>query len=337
MGISNSPAFQIQVSAATSLNELVAAMSPGSMSDFAINGWNWDLINTGGGATSLSWTNKGYWDPFDRKAYHFGSGHNPDRGVHIRYDDASNTFEDFSPPGVPPVQGPKHSYEHIAFQPRAGQKGVLYHWKKFSGIVERLDLQTEQWDRLPDIPGSRFQVAGGLEWFPDLYNGAGGLVHVDKSSGISTWNSATNNWDQLPSEDIGLYHNFSTYLPDQKVVIFGGGNTDTARVYSKSFFQIDANRVVTRLGDSPHSIGIYKKGIFLAPAGMRPTLFAFDDRIYEYDHATDNWTNAGSHDLYIVTAAKPWVTGFSIDEYGCAVFMLEKGTPLIKVYKFRSA
>ncbi|MBT8443879.1 MAG: hypothetical protein KJO13_04000 [Gammaproteobacteria bacterium] len=330
MGVSNSPNFQIQVISATSLGALAAGMSPGSMADFSVGNWNWDLIETGGGSTSLSYTNKGYWDPHDRIGYHFGSGHNPERGVHMRYIDSANRFEDFSPPGVPPVQGPKHSYEHIAFQPRSGRKGVLYHWKKYSAIVERLDLETNNWDRIADIPGSNFQVAGGLEWFPELYGGSGGLVHVDSTRGVSTWNSSNNSWDRQPAPDMGPYHNFATYLPDQRVVLFGGGND------SKAVHQIDANRNITTKRNSPYKIGVDRKGIFIAQSGKKPTLFSYDNRIWEYDHSADTWINAGSHDLY-TTANKNWVAGISIPDYSCILFMLEKSTPLIKVYKFRSA
>jgi len=330
VGASNSPEFQIQVIAATSLSQLAANMSPGSMADFSINGWTWGLIETGT-VSSLAWSNKGYWDTHDNFAYHFGCGHNPTRGVHIRYNDATNTWEDFTPPGKPPIQGPKHSYEHIALQPRSGQKGKLYH-RKYNGlIIERLNLETEVWDKIADVPAGNKQVAGALEWFPELYGGVGGLVFVDSASGTWTWRESTNSWTNHGKQDIGSYHNFAEYLPDNGVVLFGGGN-----LLPLSIFQIDGSGNITARNDAPHKIGIFHKGIFLAVPGKRPTLFAYDGRVYEHTYSSDSWADVGSHTLYTAGSSTQWVTGIGIPEYGVAMFMIESSNPKIQVYKFRS-
>lgn len=319
----------------TTLSELAAGMSEGSFSSFTVNGWTWGLIETGT-VTSLAWSNKGYWDTHDNFAYHFGAGHSPTRGVHIRYNDATNTWEDYTPPGVPPIQGPKHSYEHIALQPRSGQKGKLYHWKKYSNVVERLDLETGSWDQIAVVPGSNFQVAGGLEWFPELYGGAGGLVHYDERAGVSTWEESSNTWIEYANQDTGLYHNFIEYLPDNGVVLFGGGNTDVPRTYSKAVFQIDGSGNITQRNDSPFPMGIYRKGIFIAVAGKRPTLFAYNDRVYEHNYSADTWADVGGHNLFQVGASTQWVTGIGIPAYGVVMFLIEKGTPLIQIYKLRT-
>ena len=71
------------------------------------------------------------------------------------------------------------------------------------------------------------QVAGGLEWYPEL----DGLVFVDgheanHGDGLARWSRSGNQWSRVPAAMNGIneYHNFAEYNPVHHVMWLGGGS-----------------------------------------------------------------------------------------------------------------
>lgn len=246
------------------------------------------------------------------------------------WDDATNTWsrETYTWSS----ENPGHSYQHVCLDP----DGNIY-FRSFNStnIYKRPFGQTGQgsWDDtlVANIGGDYGnQVAGGLEWFPDLNSGSGGLVFVDLQ-GANWTNAALSSWTAQSGDSTSGDH-------DQNIayaggfIYWGGGGSSTA------LYRLTSAGAVSAMADLPfaanHSFaGDGGDGCFIAaPDGVGLLLFeaaANGDLRYFNGSA---WSDLGSHQI----AGWPFLVA-AIPEYGVVVCVQlpqsGTGTPTAKLFK----
>ncbi len=227
------------------------------------------------------------------------------------------------------IQG--HGYYHNAVNQLNGD---LYLRKyNSSGILRRTRGSSgDSWSVFSTI-GANYgnQVAGALEWFPELNSGAGGLVFADvlganyTNAALTSWSAATG----ASPTGMGTIHNFTAYSNAR--VYFGGGNG------SLKMWSINASGVAQVEADTPFTCGggtsFGQGAVFPHPNGTG--LLAFGpftgDSFYSYNGSS--WTNLGSHSIGVSDGI--WA-GVTIPEYGIVLFIRfpgATGTPTCKLYK----
>ncbi len=303
--------------AATALSDLVDSLQPGEFAELQSSGYTRELLEVGS-HTILEYAAKGLWNPIDRRLDFIGEGHTGGR-KHIRYDEATNTWSELPEP--PYFVG--HSYDQQTIDPATG---VIYARAHNSASFRRYS-EADGWERLPTPPFDNWQVAGGLEWFPEL----GGFVFVDSVSGVWLYDVAAEEWELIDEPDpIGPLHNFAAYNPVHEVMLLGGGNNSTA------VYLLDSDRRLKRVADSPN-------GNMLGPSPSQGRIvadvvtgdylaFFVSGEFWRYDVRSDRWQFIDSHPL--VDQSREWFNATAIDTHGVVLFMLWDGSAS-SVYVYR--
>jgi chitodextrinase len=301
----------------TSLAQVAVSLSSGQWANFIMGGLDSSLVgaSTAGNPSLFNYAARGHWDPVHRKLQFAGTSHTggafiPGAGGLITWDDATNqwTRETYTWSS----EGPGHSYYHTALN--KGNGDLYFRQFNSASITRRAYGSTGQasWQsaQVANHPNTGTQVAGGLEWFPQLNGGAGGLVFVDWT-GASWSNAALSSWTgQSGSSPSGPYHNWVAQAGGS--MYWGGGNGSTA------MYRLSSTGSVTAMPSTPLEAGnIYNNAIVLPhPNGTDLLLFgtAAGGPIHRFNGSS--WASVGTHQI-----GQPLWVGFTVPEYGVIVFV----------------
>jgi hypothetical protein len=141
---------------------------------------------------------------------------------------------------------------------------------------------------LPEVPFYK-TVAVGITWFPSLYEGAGGLVHVGQQDDLGVFDGTT--WTVVDTDSIegwGNYHTFAEYNPVHDVAWLGSGNEGASK-----HARLDSDLQIVQLADAPVSLraaGQAQK-TYDPISGLFIVHYKDDTRDvwFEYDVMADAW------------------------------------------------
>lgn len=271
------------------------------------------------------------WDPTNKKIQYSGTSHTggsplAGSGGLATWDDATNQWTRETYTWNSDAEG--HGYQHMT----RDLLGNLYRRHTNSRTIKRReygDTGEASWEtgHVADITGNYAnQFAGGLEWFPELNGGSGGLVFVD-SLGAKYTNAALSSWTD--ADAAGGDH-------DQNIAYFGGnvyfgGSSDgdlnlyrmgpTGTITAMADLPFPAN---TNVGDGMMIAAPNNNGLFLLEAASNGDFRFFNGT---------SWSDLGSHQfqndeyfLPVPISTYGVILGVTIDSSGVA-------TPAAKVYK----
>ncbi len=301
---------------ASALGRLAASMSPGQWAPFTMGGLSGALLYADGPSvhTLLGYAARGHWDGVHKKisftgVSHTGGQYIANAGALLTWDDATNQWTRESYKWN--VYDPGHSYYHNTLNQSTGD---LYFRQFNSATVYRHAYGSKgqaAWERdqVANVPNQARQVAGGLEWFPELNGGAGGLVFID-TLGASWSNAALTSWTSTSNLTSGRYHNWIASAGG--FVYWGGGGGLTV------MYRLSPTGSAVKLPNTPIPAGVNEDaGIVLThPNSKNLLLFgtAAGGPVYRFDGAT--WTSAATHQI----GGQLWV-GFTVPDYGVIVFV----------------
>ena len=301
----------------TSLSQVAASLQPGRWANFIMGGLDSSLVgaSTPGNPSLFNYAARGHWDPAHKKLQFAGTSHTggllvPGAGGLITWDDATNqwTRETYTWSS----EAPGHSYYHTALN--KGNGDLYFRQFNSASITRRTYGSTGQasWQsgQVANHPNTANQVAGGLEWFPQLNGGAGGLVFVD-ATGASWSNAALSSWTrQSGSSPSGPYHNWVAQAGG--FMYWGGGNGSTA------MYRLSSTGSVTVMPSTPLEAGnIFNNAIVLPhPNGTDLLLIGTSAGGPIYRFNGTSWTSVGTHQI-----GQPLWVGFTVPEYGVVVFV----------------
>jgi len=196
----------------------------------------------------------------------------------VTYDDATDTWS----VAATSYMGSGHSYDGNALDPVTG----YHYFGKFEdNYVKRWNGLT--WGMLPALPFSG-GTTPSLAWFPDINNGAGGLVYLGSDGNLAWYNGTS--WTRITGAMLSSYNGFAEYSPAHKVVWLGGGN-GTDRVS----YKLSAGLVLTKLKDAPFSISNSCALHSCDPvSGKYIVTNQANETWWEFDISTDTWTQLTS-------------------------------------------
>ncbi|MGE0764595.1 MAG: hypothetical protein AB7N80_15070 [Bdellovibrionales bacterium] len=304
----------------SALAQLAASMTSGELKTFTMGGMNMALLDSGGGHSITEFSARGHWDPVHKKIVYWGQGHYASSKL-ITWDDASNQW---SADNTAVFGGIGHAYYHLALNP---SNGDLY-LRAYAATEVKKKPFGQAWNSIANFSNIASQVAGGLEWFPALNAGMGGLVFID-ALGAQTWNPSTNTWTTRSSNLSGLgpYHNWIATAGEN--LYFGGGNGST------TMYRLDKSGAVTSAPNTPLQAGVWATG--LSPVISHPDkkqllLFSFGSTGTVHKFDGNSWSVNSSHQLN----AGDWIFAVPVSDYGVVLFITQStsvSNPVVKVYK----
>ncbi len=314
-----------QISSATVLGDLANQMAPGTWAELPTLGMNqghfFETVLAGKAVTQ--WSHKAAWDPNTEQFFFVGSPHyNP--GKFVIYSAITNTWREGPLPESCMAEDPQtsstacisHGYDHSTMDPASGS----YYYRQYNfGKIFKYNVVGNTWENLPIPPQGGFQVAGMVQYFPEM----GGLLFADarfSPASLFFYNPSTNQWSTLSTTlDLGPHSHVSGYSSTHKVVIFGGGSND-----KRSLYKVDANGSIVQLNNAPFNIRVGSTVFTPDPSGNFLVLQsdASNNGFYEYDVANDTWTLLDSQPL--LTSFGPGafdVIGAPISNYGVVMYL----------------
>jgi hypothetical protein len=331
--ISNSHNVSVVAAGTSALATTAAAMSSGSWASFTMGNMNGTLVQVGGGHNCIEFCARGHWDNGHKKIQFWGQGHYTDTKL-ITWDDATNQW---TATASVPYSGSSgnigHAYYHLAMNPTTGDMylrgyGTTTIWKKPYGSTWTTATNSGSWD-------SYMQVAGGLEWFPALNSGSGGLVMLNNkeckvsNSSVTSWAYATGGGSSALS---GAYDYHNWIAKTSSYCYMGGGNGSTA------MYRLDASGTVAASTPTPYTAGIWANGgnapvishtngTDLIQFPTTPT----SGTIYKFNGSV--WSSIGT--MNVGTGYDQWFA-VPVFEYGVVVFVAlstSLGEPIVRLFK----
>jgi hypothetical protein len=301
----------------SALARLAASMSSGQWASFSMGGMGTSLLDAGSGHSITEFSARGHWDPVHKKIQYWGQGHNAADKL-ITWDDATNQWSVNGSAGTGTIG---HAYYHLALDPATGD---LY-LRVYNSTTVKKKPYGGSWTSIASFQNIANQVAGALEWFPALNNGAGGLVFCDTLS-AQTWNPASNSWAvRISSLLLGNYHNWAA--AGGASLYFGGG------VGSSAMYRMSASGSVTSAPSTPIEAGVEKGIVLRHPDGNQLLLFSQGTSGTIYRFNGSSWSTQGTHQ--IGGATDLWF-GVPVFDYGVVLFVAQTtstDTPVVKVYR----
>jgi hypothetical protein len=309
---------------------LAASLKPGTWGVLSSSGFDGGKIleTKSFGKSILQYANKAVWDPASKRFMFMGAPHyEPHRFV--IYNDATNSWS--TGPLANSCQASdagcvSHSYDHNTIDPASG---TMYFRLVGGKQVYRLPQGAAAWSRLPDVPMSTNpQCCGALEWFPDRNE----LVYFDGDWGVWVYSPASNAWTQiahtnagsggaLPKLPMRSYHNVGYYSPKDRAMLFGGAN---------NLYRYNANGTLTTLKTPPVPVAVTETVVAPDPATGKFLVFADGNRFYDYDLATDTWTQKSA-----ATAPPIWLSGDVFDTVAAPIS--SHGVVMLVKYNFSNS
>lgn len=199
------------------LARIAKSLQPGAWAEWSTKGWDDNLIKMGAAGTVLGYTDRATWDSKHHKLHFIGQGHLTPPPRYVTLDEATAQWKiEPTPEWAKPLSW-FHAYQNNTIDEA---RGIFYHHPSYTNIVYRLDIEKNEWTKMPVINGAPLAHGTSLVYFPEMH----GLIRVLGGT-VYQFTEDTNSWKCLGEKfKCGPYHNMSVYNPVQKVVYFGGGN-----------------------------------------------------------------------------------------------------------------
>ena len=219
---------------ASDLSDAANSLNPGEWIFLSTNGFTKEFLNHGT-TYVFAYSDKGVWDPINRKAHFIGAGYSVN-SRHIVYDEETNTWIlEMDDNEVPWAKGASssHGYEHIAID----VDGRKLYTKMFNDQdLWYRDLDNNAgWTNTSSF-SSRIGVAGALAFFPEM-----GCLFVNFGEKVVCYYRSTDSWGDYQDPNQSSYHNLAIYNPVHRWVGFGGGDGDN------HFYKYDSTGTITPL------------------------------------------------------------------------------------------
>ncbi len=329
-------------SEATVMGDLAAQMDPGTWAELPTLGMDQGHVFETAvvGKAVTQWAHKAAWDPNTEQFLYLGAPHyNPWKFV--IYNAQTNSWRGGQVPAACMTKDPQsdstacigHGFDHNTIDPLTGN---FYHRQYGSGTIYKYSVAGDSWSTLPPPPRNGYQVAGMVQYFPEM----GGVLFGDaytSPASLFFYNTSTGQWSTLASNlALGPHSHISGYSAVHKVVIFGGGSD----AGNRNLYKIDASGTVTQLQNAPFDLRIAwtiftpdpVSGNFLVVQSNPNT---GEKGFYEYDVANDSWKLL-SNDIPLFSFGTPVfdIVAAPIDNYG-AVMYLKYYFDQTKVYLYK--
>jgi len=310
---------------ASSLSDAATKMPPGTWAVLSTNGFS-GVLDNGGSGDVLSYSDSAMWDSTRREFFFMGSPHCGGAGncqKFISYSEATNTWSSCTgtTAGCPAVRNDNgHGYDHNTVDPDTG----IWYRRAYGSeqVWKRTDRSTAgAWSDITPMNHGYTQVAGGLAFFPELYNNSGGMVFSQGGFGeVHLWNKSQDQWTQVATGlSMGPYHNFAEYNPVHQMVLFGGGNG------SRAIYKVASNGAITPMGNAPIDVGILSSIVTVDPVSGAYLVLAKEGQFYSFDPASNVWSrlDGGNPPPVLVPAVTPFpdIVASPIAEYGVVMFV----------------
>ncbi len=230
----------------------------------------------------------GFWVPRYGELHFRGSGHQS-AGIHIKYVESTGAWEYLS--SFPAWE---HQYDHSTYD-TAGDR--MFASTPSDNTVERWNYNSGAgtWANVASTTGSP-SIARGFAWFPDANSGAGGLVHFNNNGNeIQVSNADVTSWSAnlgtSITSDGNNYHSNAIYLPNERVVMYGGGDNAQDEVGI-----LNPDGSTRRFGvDMPAHWGAGDNGgmgtVLSDPVSGRTFLIGgYNNTFWELDYAAESWS-----------------------------------------------
>jgi len=286
-----------QLAFGSALSDLANSMQPGTWAKLNTN--NPNIIIKPNGGDILEYSNRGAWDPANRKLYFCGASHHGSfLSDCVVYDDATNAWSSIGlMPGVAPdtyLPPTTHGYDHNAFDTT---RGHFYFRGYNSGTVWRYDTGVGTWSTIAPIPFNSGQgnvclsITGILEYFPDIDR----LVFLNSrcSGDAFYYNPATNSWSvpQTPINALGDGDYSTTGAYSNQGFIYGGCGVSTNQIW-----RLNKSQTWQQMSTSPIPCVITSSLGVADPASGN--LLLFGATVYELNAQTNTWINTGTASKY---------------------------------------
>ncbi len=247
------------------------------------------------GNITTQFMGEGTWDPTTRRVMFLAAGHFNFSQLHF-YTESSNTWtRGIEPPGAPISLG--HGYNHNAISVATRQLGFIH-----AGSVINFyeyDIANNKWTSGGSVTNDGGQALG-LTYFPERskwYAADGTFGKIREYDSISaSWSTYATK--EACSGGTGYYHQFASYNPVRKEIVFGGGNKSSgANVFSRNWCKMNSSGVITEMPLAPHTLRIPENGnpdkgalITIDPVTGDLLVLAQDGNFYAFNFSTNQWT-----------------------------------------------
>jgi len=283
-----------------------------------------------GGISITTWSNTANWDSIRNVVVFIGKQAGSHRYYRLEYNEASNAWSnDSSLHSDLESNNSGHGYDHNAMDYSTGD----IYFRLYNSVVYKWTASTTVWSKLADMGGSE-NCCEALEWWNDK-----GLVYSDVY-GVEFYSGGS--WTDAGLSPSGIgYHSIGEYQPNADVYVFGGGNSDSDKLY-----RVDADTTMTQLTNAPFGLGNAEtsQGILVHDPNSNYYI-AWDqaDSWYQLDAVNDTWTslNQSSGDGSSAQTGTPNMTDGNslacpINEYGVIMFF-GTGSNDVWLYKHSEA
>jgi hypothetical protein len=351
---SNSHTVRVVAPGSSALATFAATLTSGQWSSFttgSLSSTIFSCTSYGSEPTNINgYGNRMMWDPIHKKIVYAGTTHTntgvsalAGAGRMAMWDDSTNTwssqlYDTWS------AGNPGHSYYHLALNRINGD----FYFRRYGGtqIFRRVyngDVNEAQWNQsFSNIStGGQWanQVAGGLEWFPELNSGSGGLVFANHL-GAAYSNAALSTWTWASAAESGQIHNWIAY--NNGFVYFGGGSNALVSGGGLRMWRMSPTGTITRMADTPLEGSGSPGGasVFAHPNGLDLLMFqsvtSGTNTIYKWTASTNTWATIGTHQLGTPSGNQSdFYAGAVIPEYSVILFIRNQNysSPSCLVYK----
>jgi hypothetical protein len=290
--------------------KLADEMQPGQWRELTSDGYDFESLMRGDDI--LAYTGKAAWDEKSQQVLFIGQTHLKGPPVFISYAARDNAWKRMATP--PWAESLKwfHAYENNAADSAAGK---FYHHSSASTDVFALDTDSGEWTKLPELKDAATGHGTALEFFPEM----GGLVRVlgggASGGSVHFWSAKTNEW-KLLAEDVnmGPYHNFASYSPAKKAVLFGGGNG------SPDIYLLDAEGKISAGKPAPHPLHVNQSLQVVDPASGELLVLGKGPTFHAYSPARDEWRKLPADEVPFAKYTAHSVSAAPLKGHGVVLF-----------------
>lgn len=343
--------FSVQANA-TTLSNLIRSMPVNSWATLATDGdgsgFSFSNLLQSGGYTIFNWSDKGAWDPVNKKVWYRGGGHLQTEKL-ISYDDATNTWslvQNFNNAG-----SFHHSYGVNTINPTTRR---LY-FRNYGTSTTVQQANIDSYGGYSSLSANNLVqnpiCCIALEYFPERNEllWINGVEFDPPAAHVYAYRFSSGTWANVGSNlTFGCYDTFAVYNPVRKEVLFGGGDDSPANCgasgYNGRAINIyDQNGTVTRKADAPIQMGIDFTVSTVDPVSGKYLFLNQDQSLRIYDAGTDTWSTAtgtGVPPAAMFTAQAPPnfdIIAIPISTYGAVMFITAEpgaGAAAARIYKY---